>query len=208
LLAVLLLVGGCGGESSPDKGSTAQPSEPETTQADTTCADTLALDEAEKLADEDMGEPHKVPVGGLEACRWDAPDSDTWVQAIRLPAAEWAEALPELIEQVRESGLATGDTLRKLEEGLDLLESGELGGDAACRLFTTMVVEIQGAPAGSREIVNYVPTEDDPRAVNAQACRDGVYVSVQLVAGDIEASADTTARVQTALRAVLDADGA
>ena len=202
---VVGLTAGCGQEKATQpraekpSGAAASSSAPDPAA----CTDLLSSDAVAQLAGEDMGEPRPVDVGGLEACRWDAADESPWVQVVRLPAAEWAASLPELFEQVRRSGLADGENLRKLEQGLELLESGELDDEGACRLFTTMVVDIQGAPAGSQEIVNYVPTQTDPLGVNAQACSGGVYASVQLVADDIEVSVSMTTRMQGAVEQVL-----
>jgi hypothetical protein len=48
-------------------------------------------------------------------------------------------------------------------------------------------------------IINYVPSQEDPQAVTAQACIDGVYSSIMLVGADLAADDATTSAAETAL---------
>lgn len=132
-----------------------------------------------------LGEATTTAVGGVEACRAPVTGSEVGVVAVQLidtSASAWVEGLPAALEQVLDAGIVTDEAgLAKLREAQELLESGEgLGDAAACDLFQTIVVELQGAAPGARSVVNSVPTEEAPLAVNGQACSEGSYTSIQV----------------------------
>ena len=61
-----------------------------------------------------------------------------------------------------------------------MASSEAVTGKQACDLFTTLVVELQGLQPGARSVVNVLPDNQAPRAVNGQACSDGRYTGVQI----------------------------
>jgi hypothetical protein len=124
-------------------------------------------------------------VGGLPACQALVDDPDeriARIQLIQVPAAEWARGLPGLIDQIVQSGqIQDQAAMSKLLTGRAMVEGGEeLSGDQACELFTTLVVTLQTAEPGAISIINVIPSRDDARAVNGQACSAGTYTSVQI----------------------------
>lgn len=208
LATLILLAAGCGGE---DDGRDAQAGPSPTPSASTSptptptpdgveCDELFSTARAAQLVGDDVGEPEPTTIGSLPACLWTAEQGAT-VTAGSFPAAAWAKALPDLIDVIQKSGLEISDAdRRKLERGQKLVERGGAADDAAaCELFTTMVVRLQGAPAGSTRIVNYLPSREKPQAVNGQACEDGTYYSVQLVAKGIRQSPAQDRRVTRAL---------
>lgn len=147
----------------------------------------------------EVSDPKPLAVGGLPACHWETPAGDR-VQVIGASAGTWAMQLPAAIEQVKKSGLLDDpETARKLEAARDLIASGnEIAPDRACELFS-MLLEVQGQPAGSFSTVNLIPTRENPKAINGQACSGGKFTSVQLVAPNLSGSDDEVSRLSSAL---------
>lgn len=167
------------------------------------CDRLLSRDDAESLAGESLRAPEKLMVSTIAGCKWTATGSDTWIQVLDTSASDWAEGLPGAIEQIKKSDLKLGVRDReKLEAGIRLIEEGGRLDDAeACDLFTVMVVSVQGAPEGSTQVVNYIPSAEDIRAVNGQSCSDGRYRSVALVKPGLKVSASVEQAILAALAA-------
>lgn len=205
LLAALMV--GCGPDD--DEGGDVADAPPQSNSAspsagrddEVSCDAALSPHAAEELAGGELEDPRELPFESIAGCRWDAAEGATWIQVIDVQAAEWATILPAAMGQVLDSGIPV-EGREKLEKGLALIEEGaELDGDVACEMFTTMVVSIQGAPAGSTEIINYLPDADEPQAINAQRCRDGRYRSVQLTDDSLEPGDKLDRRIKEALEA-------
>lgn len=147
----------------------------------------------------EVSDPKSLAVGGLPACHWETPAGGR-VQVIGASAEKWATQLPAAIEQVKRSGLLDDpETARKLEAARDLIASGkEIAPDSACELFSTLL-EVQGQPAGSSRTVNLIPTRENPKAINGQACSGGRFTSVQLVAPNLSGSDDEASRLSSVL---------
>ncbi|SDU38780.1 DUF3558 family protein [Amycolatopsis keratiniphila] len=147
----------------------------------------------------EASDPKTLAVGGLPACHWKTPAGGR-VQVIGTSAEKWATQLPAAIEQLKKSGLLDDpETARKLEAARDLIASGkEIAPDRACELFSTLL-EIQGQPVGSSRTVNLIPTRENPKAINGQACSGGRFTSVQLVAPNLSGSDDEVSRLSSVL---------
>jgi len=151
--------------------------------------------------------PKSLAVGGLPACHWETTDGGR-VQVIGASAEKWATQLPAAIEQVKKSGLLDDpETARKMEAARDLVASGkEIAPDRACELFSTLL-EVQGQPAGSSHTVNLIPTRENPKAINGQACGGGRFTSVQLVAPNLSGSDDEVSRLSSVLTRAHERNG-
>lgn len=125
------------------------------------------------------------------------------VQVASMPAADWAAAIPGLLDLVRDTGGFTdAENLAKLDRAEELLNGGGVeAGQAACDVFS-LLVEIQGLPPGSAQVINFVPNAAAPLAVNGQRCADAVYTSVQLEADGIVDDQATVDRIDQALATV------
>ncbi|MDR7382407.1 DUF3558 family protein [Promicromonospora iranensis] len=158
-----------------------------------------------ELAGSPLEAKQAVKVGGqLPACQWGT--NDLGVQVAQVPAGEWAQTLPSLINQMRLSGELGADNQRKLNEAAEMLASDDLGTSTACEVFSLMT-ELSMNEPDMTSIINYAPNQDDPQAVTAQACIDGVYSSIMLVSTDLTADVATTTAAETALAALVFGDG-
>jgi hypothetical protein len=182
LASVLVLGAGCGDDPDTDTDGDKREESSE-------CA--ALIDRSAELAK--LGSPseeHTADVGGLPACQARVTGSNVGAdqfQVIQVPAEDWARTLPDLIDQVIESGVVKDPAqLRKIERGRDMIDSGdELTADGACELFTTLVVSLQGLDEGAQSIINVLPDRKSPQAVNGQACSDGTYTSVQVESASV-----------------------
>ncbi|KQY56398.1 MULTISPECIES: hypothetical protein [unclassified Nocardioides] len=171
---------------SPTESTTEIPTEPTDdsgmAQSDDDCEALLDADEVRAIATPD--EVRLLTVAGSPTCVARLSGDLSQLNVSITPADVWARTVKVAIRQVIDQGLLDdAENQAKLQEGLDLLESGDgLDPDQACDLFTTMVVDIQGRPEGSNNVVNVVPSPDEPLSINAQACSDGVYTSVSVIA--------------------------
>lgn len=169
LLPLLLVTAGCSGDGEAD-------SRPGATGC-VTIADATAFEPIGTL-----GESRPTKVGPIAACEvllTESPIGAATLQVIDLPAAEWATGVGPAIDQVR-AAITDPEMLAQLDEGMRILAEGNADSDAgACQIFTAMVTA-HGMPPGSNAVVNYVPDEDAPLAINAQVCVDGRYLSVQV----------------------------
>lgn len=180
-----MLASGCGGDGE-DEGDV--PSGEATDQKGSAqCHDLLDKAEVRTLIGGELLDPTDTTIGGLEACRWDGvTDPGASVTVVRTPAEAWAEKLPVLIDQYEKVGALEGSDKAAIDRARELVESGTLTSEQACAAFSTMLVELQKLPAGSTRVVNWLPSKDAPQAVNIQTCVDGVYTSVQLIAGGLQ----------------------
>ena len=158
-----------------------------------------------ELAGSPLENRQLVQVGRLlPACQWGT--DDLGVQVAQVPANQWARTVPSLIDQMRSSGKLGAENQRKLDEAAEMLASEDLGTSTACEVFSLMT-ELSVHEPDLTSIVNYVPTQDDPKAVTAQACVDGVYSSIMLIDADLTADVATTTAAETALGALVFGDG-
>lgn len=208
LLVLVLALSACGGgdddsgttkkaEKSPSAAASASP-----TAAVVDCAKVVPVVDVATLAGEAVSPGEPEDVAGLAGCRWNAK-SGARVQVIAVSASGWAAMLPQAIGTLLESEVDFAGK-DKLEAALKLLEKGGTLDDAeACGIFTTMIVSLQGQPAGATRVVNYVPTATAPQGINAQACEGGRYYSVQLVKPGMKRNAAVETRIQAALARVI-----
>ena len=198
LATLLLLTSACGGDDEEPSG---EPTEKQKGSAQ--CHDLLDKAAVQKLAGGDVLDPTETTIGGLEACRWGGvSDPGASVTAVRTPAETWAEKLPVLIDQYERTGALAGTDKAAIKRARELVESGTLTGEQACEAFTTMLVELQELPAGSTRVVNWLPSKEAPQAVNVQTCEDGIYTSLQLIAGGLKGSAAEEERLTEAYDAL------
>lgn len=141
----------------------------------------LTDEEVTGLLGEQGSEGRVGATAGVQNCQWSGA-TGRWVQVVSIPAQNWARSLPDLVRAAKSSGvLSDEENLERLEEAAGLVEAGkEIGPAEACSLFSTMIEEFQGMPAGSDQIVTLLPTGEDPMAVTSQVCREGRYTSVMV----------------------------
>jgi len=133
------------------------------------------------LLDERGSQGRVGATAGVQHCQWSGAEA-RFVQVVSIPAQDWARSLPDIVRAAKSSGvLSDEENLKRLEEAAGLVEAGrEIGPAEACSLFSTMIEEFQGMPAGSDQIVTLLPTGEDPMAVTSQVCREGRYTSVMV----------------------------
>jgi hypothetical protein len=141
-------------------------------------------------------------VGALPACQWQ--DGDLRVQVIQVPAGEWAVSMPALLDQMRESGGLDETNLARIDEAIELIESGVVAPAAACAMFSTMA-EIAGHETGTDRLVNLVPNAEEPQALSGQACFDGVYTSVLLVSPGLSKESKKVSEMTVVLNKLMAA---
>lgn len=168
----------------------------------------IEADQVSALAGRTLDGPHETTVAGDEdfpACVWGDP-AGTTVQVSRVPAEDWAERLPEMLQQLEATGMVDdAENTRKIREASGLVDAGEqLDAGKACEIFSTMI-EIAGGGPGRTESVNIVPTLEDPQALTGQSCSDGVFSSVLVMRDGITGAAEEIAVVEQALAAVTAA---
>ena len=154
--ACLLALTGCGSSTTAADAGRQDADSPES------CG-LLTDAQVAELAGQPVTQSRAAEVGSLPACLYMVENSDK-VQVIDVPASEWSRELPALLDQVEQSGVvddpATRDKFAAARKKLDA--EGSLDDDAACALFSDLL-EIQGAPAGESQIVNFVPTREEPQ---------------------------------------------
>ena len=106
---------------------------------------------------------------------------------------------------MRMSGALDAENQRRLDEAAELLASEDIGTTVACEVFSLMT-ELSMNEPDMTMIINYVPSQEDPQAVTAQACVDGVYSSIMLVGTDLTADDATTSAAETTLAELVHAD--
>ncbi len=143
--------------------------------------DLLTAEEVAGLLGEQGSEGRVGATAGVQNCQWKG-STGRFVQAISIPAQEWARSLPDIVRAAKSSGvLRDEENLQRLEEAAGLVEAGrEIGPAEACSLFSTMLEKFHGTPAESDQIVNLLPTSEDPMAVTSQVCQEGRYTSVMV----------------------------
>jgi hypothetical protein len=178
LLAALL--GGCSsGESPlPRADSESSAATPSTTAAGAETCQLLGSSEAERLLGGKKGVANPGLTGGTPNCQWITAEG-RYVQVIQTPSPKWAEGLPAALKTLRASGIAADpENVRKLRQGARMIQSGKkLNAAQACSIFSRMV-ELQGRPAGSHDIVTVFPSRENPLGVTGQICSDGTFTSV------------------------------
>lgn len=196
--ALLLVASACGGSGEEEPSGEASDQ-----KGSAQCHDLLDKAAVQKLMAGDALDPTETTIGGLEACRWDGvTDPGASVTVVRAPAETWAAKLPVLIDQYEETGALEGTDKAKIDRARELVESGTLTSEQACEAFTTMLVELQKLPAGTTRVTNWLPDAEAPQAINVQTCEDGIYTSVQLIAGGLKGDAAEEARLQAAYDAL------
>lgn len=217
VLALGLTISGCGGDdgqigdaSTPVVSTTpvvtptpsSGPSSSPTPVAPISCPKIFSQAAAEALAGEKLGKPTTEGVSSLSACRWDSAATGAWVQTISVPASDWARAVPEAIDTALGSDLEF-EGRDKLEAARSLIEQGgALDDTAACGIFSTMASALQGQPAGTTKVINYVPSKEAAQGINEQACLGGRYYSVQLISPTLKPGPALEKRVKRALATI------
>lgn len=153
-----------------------------------------------RLVGTELSKRTEHSVGKMPACVWGSLHGPG-VQVASVPAEVWGATVPDLLDQMLESGspLVDATMATKLREAQEMVRQGELlGAEASCEIFSTMA-ELNGTAPGSDYTLSYIPDLDEPIAVSGQACTDGRYLSVLVVPSQVEVSAATEARLVEAL---------
>jgi hypothetical protein len=185
--------------ASPSASSSASPEAPPEPVHPCNLLDPVAI---ARLAGTQLTTFDTVSVGGqIPACQWG--DGDVGVQVIQVPAEQWAKSIPDVVDQLRSSGSLDPENQSKLDAAARLLAAEDIDPGPACDLFSVMVEVEQNEP-GLTTTVNYLPTKEEPEAVTAQACIDGVYSSIMLASADLNVDDATTYAATNALTTLLD----
>jgi hypothetical protein len=213
-LVLVLLLAGCvptaSTQTGPEEISPSREASPSATSSpvedtgpiDEGRCEVLGADAVASLAGAEL-EPHRTQVGTAPGCMWGDLDA-TAVQVVRTGAELWADQMPLVFGQLRESGTLPAEQLAILKDAAATVESGGAIGPAqACDLFSVML-ESSGQAPGTEFSLSIFPTMEDPQAISGQACVDGVYSSVMLVRPDLSASPDEQAAVRSALQMIVD----
>ncbi|MET3961060.1 hypothetical protein ABIE44_000994 [Marmoricola sp. OAE513] len=189
-------------EPTAEPTATRQPTLTPTTAAPVDCGEVFSRAEAEALADGDLGAGKPEAFSGLTACAWTSTTTGARVGVLAVPSSEWAKVLPAAVGTLLESDVDfAGREL--LDDALELIEEGgTLDDTKACEVFSTMA-SLQGQPKGTTQVFNYVPDDQAPQGINGQACVNGRYYSVQLVAPGIKKGPKIEARIRAALASAL-----
>lgn len=163
------------------------------------CKAVLPQRAAEMLAGEELGAPQPEPISSLPGCRWESKKTGSWVIALSVPAADWAQAVPDVVAAALDSG-EEFEGREALQEARRLIEDeGGVDNASACAIFSTIATALQGSPEGATKVFTYVPTEDAAQGINQQACLDGRYYSLQFVSAQLKPGPALEKRVGQAL---------
>lgn len=199
VVALALTLAGCASDNADALNGPSSASATTTTSGNAAC-NALTGEEVTALAGTSLTSLTPSRAGGLPTCRWGSDDKTT-VQVISAPAATWLRKVPTVVGQLRGSELLRDPAnRRKMERAMNLLDS-DIAADErrACEVFTLML-EIQGKPAGTSRIVNLLPNRTDPSAISGQRCDTDRYTSVVLIAPDLSGSRAEVRRLSGALR--------
>ena len=204
-LALFPLLGGC--TAPPDTGDAASPTASAsgataTTPDDDGSCGVLDAETITELAGGPMTEHQETAVGAVPACQWQ--NGDMKVQVIQAPAVEWAVALPAVLEEIKQAPGLGEENLARIDEGIELIESGAVDPAAACDMFSVMS-ELSGSEPGTDRVVNLLPDGQAPQAISGQACVDGVYSSVLLVAPGLSKESEKVSTIGVALNRLVAA---
>ncbi len=187
ILTLALLIAGCAQAEAP--GSSAAPS-PSVSAAE---GETRASDDASPcdlldhgtltslLGAAPDGTEVTVPGSNIPACQF-GDLTTNGVQVAQVPADEWAQSLPAMVEAVRAAApeMIGDQKFDAFVQASERIESGgTITGDEACDFFSVLL-EIQGQAPGSSLTVNYLPDQANAIALTAQQCVDGTFTSVVL----------------------------
>lgn len=203
VVALALALAGCASNDAADVAALGGPASAPattTTSANPAC-NALTGEEVTTLAGTSLASLTPSRAGGLPTCRWGSGDGAT-VQVISASAGTWLRKVPAVVGQLQGSELLQDPAnRRKMDRAMELLDSDIAANQRrACQVFSLML-EIQGKPAGTSRIVNLLPDGNDPRAISGQRCDTNQYTSVVLIAPDLSGSRAEVARVSSALRA-------
>lgn len=201
----VLLIAGCSASGASQRSPDAPPPDEVTPSATATTTPSVEADpESAPTPSADGPEPcdlltseDLVALGGAEDldaqagltagvpnCQWPFPDG-RFAQVIASSSSDWARSLPSAVRAFEESGFPLDEEQRgRLEEGVQLVEGGgRMDPDEACDAFSLML-ELQGQPPGTMEIVTVAPSFDEPYAVSGQMCSGGQFTSVMIGSAD------------------------
>ncbi|MFC7488572.1 hypothetical protein ACOCJ7_08265 [Knoellia sp. CPCC 206453] len=178
----LLALTGC---SQPDEGAGTTASKGTAEAADAQCELLTAAELVSLTGKKLEGRGTTITGSTIRACQYGELET-VGLQVAKVPADEWAKALPGVVEQFKANGaMGSSDVLAQLEKAAKVIEEGNtLPPGKACEFFSTLV-EVQGKPPQTRSITAYVPTADDPVAISAQSCQGDTYVSLLVGRPDI-----------------------
>lgn len=200
--ALLLLATACGGT---DGSTKEEPKASDTPlQGSAQCQHLLGQDRVERLAGGKVAAPGDTTVGGMDACEWKGvADPGASVTIVRAPAEQWADRLPPLIEQLRETGALKGVDQARVKRVEQLVaRGGSMTGAEACEAFSTVIVELGGGKTGATRIVLWRPNRKAPQALTLQDCSNGRFTAITLLAGGLKGSAGEQARITEAYDAL------
>lgn len=118
-----------------------------------------------------------------------------------VPAAEWAESLPEVLRGVGSALDDEPEALATLTAAADAVRRGEeVSDDRACDVFSA----ISSAALGPTNATAFVSAVRAPQVLDGHTCRDGVYATVSVSRPGMSTSSDGVAAVKRALAWVVD----
>lgn len=114
-------------------------------------------------------------------CRWVRTRESLLpaVEVLAMPAKEWVDQVPGLIDGIVVSGRADENLSKRLQAAKRkvLSDSDKIGKRETCDMFS-LLVEASGGRKGSRELVLYLPSATGDTTATAQKCSQGVHTLV------------------------------
>ncbi|MFH5226999.1 hypothetical protein [Antrihabitans spumae] len=195
-VAAVLVLAGCG----QDSGGDAQTSEAAPRPAAAPCSllDAAAIEDLAGTALE--GSANTINGTDLAACRY-GNLSEVGIQVARVPANEWATALPAAVDALKKmpAGAIPPGVVTQLEDAAKLIDEGKsIPADEACDYFSTLL-EVQNQPPGSTKSVTLYPSARAPKTINGQQCVDNTYTTITVGRPDIATTPDLKTKVETIL---------
>lgn len=174
--------------ATPTVSSDAAPGSPCTLLDDETIADLVGA-----FSD---GVETTPPGTELPVCQYAAADGGG-VQVAQMPAAEWAQSLPALVESLLAlpEGAVPESVRSQIEDAVNAVETGAtIEPEAACGYFSQLL-EAAGQEAGQSSSIAYLPDRDSAVAISGQQCINGTYTSLLVYRDGIATDEQIVGRV-------------
>jgi predicted RecA/RadA family phage recombinase len=203
---IAVLLAGCTQSVAVDTSASpdVDPSPSATTQGDASASSPCELiDDAmieSLLGDVPEGTEVTVPGSDLPACEFGDLTANG-IQVSRVPASEWAAALPGIVQQMQSlpAGAVNETALKQLASAAEQIAAGAtVAEDTACEYFSSLL-EIRGEAPGTSLAVSYYPDLASAIAVTGQTCVDGAFTSLVLGRSDLAGDASIADQVATVL---------
>lgn len=158
--------------STPSPTPTARPNELD-------CRTVLSQYQARELLGTKVAKPFATYIGELEGCRWPSRDGKRLLGAASMPAGEWVQALPALLDSARsimEEFPGGAKAVRQLEKMMKqkVYRTNRQG----CELFRTYIHALyRDLEEGTDVVIFYLPDEKKTEIVAGQSCVNGHFRS-------------------------------